>query len=56
MKIDEESICENNNIVDSGYKVGDKFMLVNNDAYICEMPYNGPFMVTQCQTNGMVTL
>ena len=31
-------------------------MLTDNAAYKYEMPYNGPFLITQCWTNGMVTL
>ena len=31
-------------------------MLNNNDAFKYETPYNGPFEITQCLTNGTVTL
>ena len=31
-------------------------MLTNNAAYKYETPYNRPFVITQCWTNGTVTL
>ena len=31
-------------------------MLTNHTVYKYETPYKGPFVVTQCFTNGMVTL
>ena len=49
-------IQKNNKRVDHDYKVGDKVMLVNNDAHKYKTPYKGPFVITQCWTNGMVTL
>ena len=39
-----------------GLKFGDKFMLTNNDEYKYETPYNASFVITQCWTNGTVTL
>ena len=43
-------------MVDYDYKVGDKFMLTNKYSYKYEPPYNGTFVITQCWTNGTVTL
>ena len=31
-------------------------MLTNNATYKYETPYNGPFLITQCCTNGTFTL
>ena len=42
--------------VDHDYKVRDKVMLNNHAGYKYEIPYKGPFMITQCCTNGPVTL
>ena len=47
---------ENEHRVDYDYKVGDKFILTNHTAYKYEMPYKGPFVMTQCFTNGTVML
>ena len=47
---------ENNKIVDHDYKVGDKIMHDNHAGYKYETPYKGPFVITQCWTNGTVTL
>ena len=47
---------ENNKIVDHDYKVGDKIMHDNHAGYKYETPYNVPFVITQCWTNGTVTL
>ena len=41
------------NRVDHDYKVGDKVILNNSAAYKYETPYNGPFVIAQCWTNGM---
>ena len=41
---------------DHGYEVGDKVILTNNNSYIYETPYNGPFLITQYWKNSMVTL
>ena len=56
MQSNRYHIRENSKIVDHYYKVGDKVMLNNNDAYKYETPYKGPFMITQCWTNGAFTL
>ena len=37
-------------------KVGDNVMLTNHTEYKYETPYRGPFVITQCFTNGMVNL
>ena len=55
-KIHKDNICKNNKRVDHAYKVGDNFIITNKYAYIYETPYNGPFLMTQCWTNGTVTL
>ena len=56
MKINKDNIREINKQVDHAYKVGYKVMLTNNAAYKYEIPYYGPFVITQCRTNGTVTL
>ena len=38
------------------YKVIDKVMLNNHTAYEYETPYNGPFEIKQCFTNGTLKL
>ena len=38
------------------YKVGDTFILTKHTAYKYETPYKGPFLMTQCFTNGTVNL
>ena len=55
-QINKDNIRKNINRVDHDYKVGDKVMLNNSAAYKYETPYKGPFVITQCWTNGMVTI
>ena len=55
-KINKYNIPQNSKRVDQNYKVGDKVMLTNNDAFKYETPYNTPFVITKCWTNGTVTL
>ena len=55
-RINKDTIRKNIKQVDHDYKVRDKFMLNNNTACDHETPYSGPFVVTQCWTNGTVTL
>ena len=55
-QINKYNIRENNKTVDHEYKVIDKFMLDNHAAYKYETPYIEPFVITQCWTNGKVTL
>ena len=43
-------------VEDKYFKVADKFILVNNTEFKYEIPYNGPFEITQCWTNGTVAL
>ena len=43
MKINKENIQENIKRVDHDYKVKDKVMLDNNDAFKYDTPYKGPF-------------
>ena len=56
MIINRDKTQENRNRVDYDYKVGDDVILTNNTAYKYEMPYKGPFVITQCFTNGTVNL
>ena len=56
MKTNKYDIRKNNKIVDHNYKFRDKVMLINTAAYKCEIPYNGPFVITQCRTNGTIRL
>ena len=42
--------------VDHDYKVGEKVMFAKYNTYKYETPYNGPFVITQCFTNGTVNL
>ena len=43
-------------VEDKYFKVSDRSILVNNTAFKYEIPYNGPFEITQCWTNGTVAL
>ena len=54
--INRDNTHENKHRVDYDYKVGDKFMLTNQTAYKYETPYKGPFLITQCFSNGTVKL
>ena len=56
MQINKYDIRKNIKRFDHGFKVGDKVTLTNNAAYKYESPYNRPFVITQCWTNGTVTL
>ena len=47
---------KNKHWVDYDYKVRDKFMLTNPTVYKYETPYQGPFFITKCFTNGTVNL
>ena len=47
---------ENKHRVDYDYKVGNKLMILNCTAYKFERPYKGPFVITQCFTNGAIML
>ena len=53
MQIIKYNIRKNRNQFDHDYKLGDTFMLDNNDAYKYEMPYKGQFFITRCWTNGV---
>ena len=55
-QLNEDNTRKNNKRVGHYYIVGDKFMLDNHAAYKYETPYKGPFVITQCLTNGPVTL
>ena len=56
MQINRDNTCKNKHRVDYDYKVGDKFMLTNPTTNKYEKPYKGPFLITQCFTNGTVNL
>ena len=56
MKINRDNAQENKHRADHDYKVGDKVTLSNHTAYIYENIYKGPFVITQCFTNGTVIL
>ena len=51
-----DNACKNKHRVDYDYRVGDKVKHNNHTAYKYETPYKGPFVITQCFTNGMVML
>ena len=51
-QINKDNIRENRHIVDYDFKVRDDVMLTNQTAYKYETPYKGPFLITQCFTNG----
>ena len=55
-QINRYNTQENKHRVGYDYKVGDKVMLTNYTAYTYETPYQGPFVITQCFTNGTVNL
>ena len=55
-QINKYNIRENRHRVYHDYKVGDNVMLTINTAYKYETRYTGPFVITQCFTNGMVNL
>ena len=43
-------------IVKYTYKVGDKIMLINKEAYKLKTLYKGPYEIIKMWTNGMVTI
>ena len=55
-QINKDNIRKNRKRVDHNYKVGDKVMLDNHATYKYETPYNGPFLITWCCTNGTFTI
>ena len=55
-QINKDNIRKNDKRVDHDYKFGDKYMSTNNATCKYETPYNRKFVITQCWTNGMVTL
>ena len=55
-KINKYISWENRKRVYHDYKVGDEFMLNNNSAFKYETSYINPFDITQCFSNGTVTL
>ena len=56
MQINKDNICKNRHKVDHNYKVVDNVILTKHTAYKYETPYMGPFVITQCFTNGTVKL
>ena len=55
-QINKYNICKNSKILDHKYKVGDKVMLNNNYGFKHQSLYKFTFEITQCCTNGTVTL
>ena len=55
-QINKDNIRENSKIVEHGYKVGDKVIIVDNFEYNYETPYKGPLLKTHCCKNGTVVL
>ena len=56
MQSNRDNARENRHRVEYDYKVGDNVMLTNHTAYKYETPYKGPFVRTQCFTNGTLNL
>ena len=56
MQINKYNIHKNIKQIDHGYEARDKVMLNNHDAYKYETSYKGSFLITQCWTNGTVTI
>ena len=56
MQINKDNTQENKHRVEYGDKVRYKFILANHTAFKYETPYKGPFLITQCFTNGTVNL
>ena len=54
--INKDNTRKNRKRADHGYKVRDKVMLDNNDAYRYKTTYEGTFVITKCCTNETVTL
>ena len=55
-QINKDNIQENRNQSDHNYKVKDKVMINKQSAYKYETSLKGTFMITQCWTNGKVSL
>ena len=55
-QINKDNINQNIPIVDHDYKVVDNVIFTKHNTYKYEIPYTGPFLKTQCFTNGMVKL
>ena len=56
MQINKGNIHKNKQRVEHDNKVGDNIMLTKHTAYKYETPYRRPFLITQCFTNGTVSL
>ena len=56
MLINRDNTQDNKHRVDYDYKVRDKVMLTKHTAYKYDTPYKGPFVITQCITNGTLSL
>ena len=52
----KDNTCKNSKRLDHKHKAGYKVILTKESAFKDETPYNGPFEITQCWTNGTVTL
>ena len=55
-QINIDNARKNKHRVDYDYKVKDKFIITNHTEYKYETPCKGPFLITQCLTNGTVNL
>ena len=53
-QINKDNIRENEHRFYYDYKFGYNVMLAKHTAYKYETPYKGPFLITQCLTNGTV--
>ena len=52
----KNNMRENIHRVEYDYKVGYNVILTRHTSYKYEIPYMGPFVITQCFTNGTVNL
>ena len=55
-QINRDNIHKNRHRVDYDYKVEDNVTLTKHTAYKYKIPCTGPFLITQCFTNGTVNL
>ena len=55
-QINRDNNRENKYRAGNDYKVGDNAMLSNHNSYKYQTSHKGPFVITQCFTNGTVKL
>ena len=55
-QINKDKIRKNRNRVEHGHNFSDMVMINNHSAYKYEITYKGTFFITQCWTNGTVTI